>query len=105
VTLILSIYAAVGLVRSAVQLAYPDPGYFAFEPVYAPDGKGREVDDAEQERRERAARDSQRHQAVLGLVGSGAMLLIAGPAYVYHWRRVQSEQSGPREVPASATQE
>ncbi len=24
------------------------------------------------------------------------MLLIAGPAYLYHWRRVQSETQGSR---------
>ena len=37
--------------------------------------------------------DSQRRQAILGLVGSATMLGIAGPAYLYHWRRVQAELS------------
>jgi hypothetical protein len=36
-------------------------------------------------------RDSQRRQTVLGLISSGALLLIAGPVYAYHWRRIQAE--------------
>lgn len=90
ITLVMVIFAAVNGVRSAVQLVYPDPGSYGYEPAYGPDGKEL-VDGQEQARREEAARDSQRHQAVLGLVGSGAFLLIAGPAYLYHWRRVQAE--------------
>ena len=39
------------------------------------------------------ARDSERRYTVLELVGSGATLLIAGPLYIYHWRRVQSERA------------
>lgn len=99
VTLIISIFAAVSLVRNTVQLVFPDPGYYGFEPAYGPDGEEREPDAAEQERREQAARESQRHHALLGLVGAGTTLLIAGPAYLYHWRRVQAEHSG---APAGA---
>ncbi len=96
VTLVMVIFSAVNVVRNVVQLAYPDPGYFGYEPAFAPDGKETRADPAEEERRKQAARNSQRHQAVLGLVGSGTMLLIAGPAYLYHWRRVQSETQGSR---------
>ena len=96
VTLVMVIFSAVNAVRNVVQLAYPDPGYFGYEPAFAPDGRDRRIDPAEEERRRQAARDSQQHQAVLGLVGSGTMLLIAGPAYLYHWRRVQSETQGTR---------
>ena len=96
VTLVMVIFSAVSAVRNIVQLAYPDPGYFGYEPAFAPDGKRSRLDPAEEERRKQAARDSQQHQAVLGLVGSGTMLLIAGPAYLYHWRRVQSETIGVR---------
>lgn len=91
VTLIMTIFAAVSVVRNAAQLAFPDPGYH-YEPAFGPDGKAVDEDPAERERRQQAARDSQRHHAVLGIVGAAAMLLIAGPAYLYHWRRVQSEQ-------------
>ena len=102
VTLIMVIFASVSLVRNAVQLAYPDPGYYGWEPAVAPGGEGEEVDAQERERREEAAEDSQRHSAVLGLVGSGAMLLIAGPVYLYHWRRVQDEHRAPRAADARA---
>jgi hypothetical protein len=85
ITLVISIFAAVNLVRSAVELLYPDPGFYASE------GREPTITQEEQQRREAAARDSQRRQAVLGLVGSGTTLLIAGPIYAYHWRRVQAE--------------
>lgn len=87
ITLVISIFAAVNLVRSTVELLYPDPGYYGFE---AP-GRDAGMTEEEWEREEERARDSQRRQAVLGLVGSGTTLLIAGPLYLYHWRRVQSE--------------
>ena len=87
VTLIISIFAAVNLVRGAVELLYPDPGYYGFE------GKEPGLSAEEQRRREQAAVDSQRRQAVLGLVGSGTLLAIAGPLYIYHWRQVQNERS------------
>ena len=98
VTLVMVIFSAVNAVRNVVQLAYPDPGYFGYEPAFAPDGKESRIDPAEEERRRQAARDSQQHQAVVGLVGSGTMLLIAGPAYLYHWRRVQSETQVGRQA-------
>jgi hypothetical protein len=91
ITLVVSIFAAVQLVRSAVGLAYPDPGYGYYG--YAPptDGSGGAISDAKLKRQEEIARDSQRRQEVLGLVSSGTTLLIAGPLYIYHWRRVQKE--------------
>ena len=92
ITLVVSLFAAVQLVRSAVGLAYPDPGYYGYYGYEMPvDGTGREISDEELRRQEDLARDSQRRQEVLGLVGSATTLLIAGPLYLYHWRRVQSE--------------
>lgn len=93
ITLVMVIFAAVSGVRNVVELAYPDPGAHAFEPAYGPEG--REALSPEERRdQQQAFRDSQRRQAVIGLVGSAAMLLIAGPAYLYHWRRVQDEVRG-----------
>lgn len=90
ITLVMSIFAAVSLVRGVVELLYPDPGYYGYA------GKEPGAGPEEQQRQSDAARDSQRRQAVLGLVGSGTLLLIAGPVYVSHWRRVQ------RELPATS---
>lgn len=84
VTLVMAIFAAVQMVRSGVELLYPAPGYYDV-------GPGDRLDAAEERRRREAARASERRQAILGLVGSGATLAIAGPVYVYHWRRVQQE--------------
>ena len=91
ITLVISIFAAVNLVRSTVRLLYPDPGYYGFGA--GGNGKPGEPSPA-------ALRASQRHDAVLGLVGSGTTLLIVGPLYAYHWRRVQRELPGPVEPTA-----
>jgi hypothetical protein len=86
ITLVISIFATVSVVRNVVGLAYPDPGYYS-----APQEPGSGVSAEEQARQQKVSLDSQRRQAVLGLVGSGTLLLLAGPVYLYHWRRVQSE--------------
>ena len=89
ITLVVSLFAAGSLVRSAVGIFYPDPGYYGYyEP---PPGSGEELSDEEIARQEERAEQSQRRQEILSLVGSATTLLIAGPLYVYHWRRVQSE--------------
>jgi hypothetical protein len=94
VTLVVALFAAVQLVRSTVGLLYPDPaGYYGYYGYPAPvdeSGTG-SLSPEEQERQEELARDSQRRQTVLDVVGSATTLLIAGPLYLYHWRRVQSE--------------
>lgn len=102
ITLVMVIFATVSAVRSTVQLVYPGPSGFAFEMPYGPDGK-EQLSEQERQRREDAHREAQRHSAVLGLVGSGTMLLIAAPAYLYHWRRVQAELVRPAPAdPATA---
>ena len=90
VTLIVSLFAAVRLVQSVVELLYPDPGYYYAEPATV-DGKDQGLSPAERERMQQLAEDQSRRQAVLGIVGSATTLAIAGPLYVYHWRRVQKE--------------
>jgi len=84
ITLIIAIFAAVSLVRNTVELLYPDPYYGGFAPV-----KPGLVEDVESRR---LAEESQQRQAVLGLVSAGTTLLITGPLYAYHWRRVQTER-------------
>ena len=95
ITLVMVIFAAVSAVRNVVELAYPDPGAFAFEPAYGPEGK-EELTAQERAEREQSFQDAERRRAVIGLVGSGTMLLLAGPAYLYHWRRVQAELGAAR---------
>ncbi|RBY93564.1 hypothetical protein DQ237_17420 [Blastococcus sp. TF02-8] len=95
ITLVVSIFAAVQLVRSAVGIAYPDPGYYG----YYPEDPEMGMDEDEVRRQEELAEDSLRRQEILDVVGAGTTLLIAGPLYLYHWRRVQSELP-PRPAPA-----
>lgn len=94
ITLVISIFAAVSVVRGTVDLLYPDPGAYMYP------AKDPGLTEDEQRRQEHVARDSQHRQAVLSLVSSGTLLLIAGPLYVYHWRRVQRER--PARSPESA---
>lgn len=101
ITLVVSIFAAVSLVRSTVELLYPDPGYYGYAEPASVDGKMSGISKADRLRQEEASRDSARRQAVLGLVGSATTLAIAGPVYLYHWRRVQTEL--PPRVPEPAT--
>lgn len=88
ITLVISIFAAVQLVRSGVELIYPDPGYYG--EMSTP--KGSEAASAAQLQ---SVEDSQRRQGILGLVGSATTLLITGPLYLYHWRRIERERPAP----------
>ena len=99
ITLVMVIFAAVSAVRNTVGLLYPDPGSYAFEPVYGPEGK-EELSDEQRDDREHAFQEAERRRAVLGLVGAGTLLLLAGPAYLYHWRRVQAELAPARTATA-----
>ncbi len=95
VTLVITIFATVQLVRGVVGLVYPDPGYgYAGDPMLD--------DETERELAEQAV-ESQRRFEVLEVVAAGTTLLIAGPLYGYHWRRVQRERAatGPEVVPTA----
>lgn len=96
ITLIISIFAMVNLVRSTVELVYPDPSVHSF-PEKAP---GMSPED--QERQEEAMAESNQRWAVISVVGSGTTLLISGPIYAYHWRRIQKELPAPPATPAAA---
>lgn len=100
ITLVISIFAAVNLVRGVVEVVYPDPGYFG----YAPEQPEAKISEEERRAQEDRAKDAQRRQAVLQLVGSGTTLLITGPLYIYHWRRVQKELPAPPAGPTAPAQ-
>ncbi|MRR12229.1 hypothetical protein EG835_07135 [bacterium] len=97
ITLIMVIVATVGLVRSTVELVYPDPGYYS-EPIKeGADGRTEEQIEAERKYQE----ESSRRYAILNLVGNGAMLLVAGPLYIYHWRKIEVEHTDKNESVAA----
>lgn len=89
ITLIMVIVAAVNAVRATVELIYPDPGYYYAEPIKGDEGPTQE----EIEKQNEMQLAQSRRQAVLSLVGSAAMLLIAGPLYMYHWRKIEVEHA------------
>ena len=88
ITLIMVIVAVVGAVRNVAELIYPDPyGSREFPAPVAEEGQT-----AEQLEKDRELQaESQRRWAILGLVGNIAMLGVAGPIYVYHWRKIETE--------------
>ena len=95
ITLVVGLFAAVSLVRSAVALIDPGPGQYDYYGYYPypgdPGTEGVEIDPQERERQEQLAVDAARRDALQEFVGSATSLLIAVPVYVYHWRRVQRE--------------
>ena len=105
ITLVVALFAAVNLVRSAVALIDPGPGqsdyyYGGYYPYPVEPGMegSVEIDPQELERQEQLAVDAARRSALGELVGSATTLLIAAPIYLYHWRRVQKElpwRNGP----------
>jgi hypothetical protein len=100
ITLVVSLFAAVSLVRAVVSVAYPDPYNYGY--YYPGDPAMEGVDEAEIERQQEIAEDGARRQAVLDVVSSATTLLIAGPLYLYHWRRVQKELPTSIGVPGPA---
>ena len=89
ITLVMVIFSAVSLVRSLGGLIYPDPGYYVM--ISKPVQGGADFDAAEYEMQQENQRQQSMRQTVLSVVGNGAMLLLAGPLYVYHWRKIERE--------------
>ncbi|MGI6368995.1 MAG: hypothetical protein ACOX2L_11680 [Anaerolineae bacterium] len=81
ITLIMAIVAAVGTVRSVVSLAYPEPAA-VLDPLADPEQAA--LATAQQ-------RSWSQRSAVLDLVHNLAMLAIAVPLYIRHWRRIERD--------------
>ena len=77
ITLMVCLFSLVSLIRSGVNLAYPDPAYV--DP-YATAPKVDSAVIAEQ------VKDQNQRQAVKSAIDAVTTLIIAGPLYVYHWR-------------------
>ena len=90
VTLIMVIVAVVGVVRNVAELIYPDPGGYSERIPFPPEDED-EIDPEILEEERELARDSERRWTILSLVGNVAMLFVAGPVYLYHWRKIETE--------------
>jgi hypothetical protein len=77
ITLMVCLFSLVSLIRSGINVAYPDPAYI--DP-YNPTPK---VDSAVVAAQ---LEDQNRRQAVKSMIDALTTLIIAGPLYVYHWR-------------------
>ena len=91
ITLVMMIVAAVSLARAIVELAYPEPGfvYPIRVPVPGESPAAPEVDEQQLQEQREAQRRSAQRRAAISLVGNATMLLVAGPLYRYHWRKIE----------------
>jgi len=80
ITLMVCLFSLVSLIRSGINVAYPDPAYID---VYNPAPK---VDSAVVAAQ---LEDQNRRQAVKSMIDALTTLIIAGPLYLYHWRLVR----------------
>jgi hypothetical protein len=77
ITLMVCLFSLVSLIRSGVNVAYPDPAYI--DP-YAAEPKVNSAAVAAQ------LKDQNQRQAVKSMIDALTTLIIAGPLYLYHWR-------------------
>ncbi len=91
ITLIMVIVAVVGFVRNVAELIYPDPGYYAERGPYPLVEDETDVDPELLEEQREFARQSERRWTILSLIGNVAMLFVAGPIYLYHWRKIEND--------------
>jgi hypothetical protein len=77
ITLMVCLFSLVSLIRSGVNVAYPDPAYI--DP-YATEPKVNSAAVAAQ------LKDQNQRQAVKSMIDALTTLIIAGPLYLYHWR-------------------
>ena len=102
ITLVMAIVATVNLVRALAEVVYPEPeSYTTVVRVASPDGEGGELDEKELAESNDLQRRWALRRSVLSLVGSVTMLLVAGPLYVYHWRKIEKRTVADAAVPTS----
>ena len=77
ITLMVCLFSLVSVIRSGVNIAYPDPAYI--DP-YAAEPKVNSAAVAAQ------LKDQNQRQAVKSMIDALTTLIIAGPLYLYHWR-------------------
>lgn len=78
VTILICLFALVSLVRSLVDAAWPDAGYF--DPYSVPKESSLSADQI----KENLTKQNQR-QSIKSLINSITTLIISGPIYLYHW--------------------
>lgn len=91
ITLIMVIIGTVGVVRSGVELLYPEPTMI--EPLPKDESGRPAMTEEEWQRQQEIGKQQSRRWGIINLVGNAALVLIAGPIYVYHWRKIEEEKT------------
>lgn len=95
ITLVMVIYASVGLVTNVFEWIYPEPVPVPFVPRPAP-GETPPITPEEEAERQAQQDEYQRQwnlrQRILNTVRNVAMIMIAGPIYLYHWRKIEENR-------------
>ena len=82
ITLIVSLFAIVGAIRSVTGLIYPDPGYL--DP---------NMSKASSDLAHKAQLLQSRHNSILGIVDGFTTLIVTVPVYLYHWKLIGRNSS------------
>lgn len=99
ITLIMVIVGIASAVRAAVEIIYPDPGYYGEVPL---DEDGEPMySEQEWVKEQELQRKSERRYAIISLVGSLSYVVVAGPVYLYHWRKIEKELEGSNDIASS----
>jgi hypothetical protein len=77
ITLMVCLFSLVSMIRSGINVAYPDPAYV--DPYATKPQANSELIAAQ-------VKDQNQRQAVKSMIDALTTLVIAGPLYVYHWR-------------------
>lgn len=86
VTILICLFALVSLVRSLVDAAWPDAGYF--DPYSVPKESTLSADQIKEN-----LTNQNRRQSIKSLINSITTLVIAGPIYLYHWKLAKKSRA------------
>ena len=92
ITLVMMIIGTVNVIKSVTEMAYPQPRPYPQVTIKAPAKAARPEPRRALSKSSARPTGSGRRNAVLSIVGSRALLVIAAPLYRFHWRQVQRER-------------
>jgi len=95
ITLLLMTFSVVAAAKSLVLLAYPEPAMgYEIRPMMATEQETQSPDAKECARQQQAQREWSKHNVMMNLVRDVAMLIVAGPIYIYHRRKIVKMAAG-----------
>ena len=82
ITMLVSLFSVVSILRSGVSLIFPDPGYIDLNST---------ASKASQELMRQSQANQNHREAIRGIVNGFATLVVSAPLYLYHWRMVRTD--------------